>query len=442
MGFLPCYNPRASAMGLPLFDTWDKREQMRFFLCLLITLNTPLLADGNWSQFRGPTGDGHAGGELPLKWGETDNIVWKTSIHDLGWSSPVIWKNQVWLTTALKNGRRLFAVCVDRESGKIIHDIHIFDVEKPQRVAAINSYASPTPVIEEGRVFVHYGTYGTACLDSGTGDILWTRRDLNCDHEAAAGPGGSIFLVGNLLVMNVDGRDVQYVVALDKVTGKNVWKTKRSVDYSEVAVNQRKAYCTPTLIPWENRKQLVSPAAKAVIAYDPSNGKELWKVRHRGWSIAPRPVYGHGMVFVIMDHDRPELWAIKPGGTGDVTESHIAWKQKRGMPPRSSPLLVDDLIFVVNHDGIASCLEARKGTLVWKKRLDGDYSASLLHAGGRIYFFNENAVCTVIKAARQYEILANNALGNERLMASPAAAGNSLFVRTEKHLYRIEGPSQ
>ena len=148
------------------------------------------------------------------------------------------------------------------------------------------------------------------------------------------------------------------------------------------------------------------------------------------------------MVFVIMDHDRPELWAIKPGGTGDVTESHIAWKQKRGMPPRSSPLLVDDLIFVVNHDGIASCLEARKGTLVWKKRLGGDYSASLLHAGGRIYFFNENAVCTVIKAARQYEILANNALGNERLMASPAAAGNSLFVRTEKHLYRSEGPSQ
>jgi outer membrane protein assembly factor BamB len=240
--------------------------------------------------------------------------------------------------------------------------------------------------------------------------------------------------------MNVDGRDVQYVIALDKTTGKTVWKTKRSADYSKVPVNQRKAYCTPTLIPWKNQKQLVSPAAKAVIAYDPTNGKELWKVLHRGWSIAPRPIFGHGMVFVIMDHDRPELWAIKPNGKGDVTESHIAWKQKRGMPPRSSPLLVEDLIFVVNHDGIATCLEASTGAMVWKNRLKGDYSASLIQAGGRIYFFNEDSACTVIQAGREYKVLANNPLGNERLMASPAAAGNSLFVRTERHLYRIKAP--
>ena len=415
---------------------------MRLMFCILMVAAASLSAEDQWSQFRGPTGDGHASGELPLKWGEKKNVVWKTEIHDRGWSSPVIWQNCVWLTTALDNGRKLFAVCLDRESGKIIHDIHIFDVKKPQRVAAINSYASPTPAIEEGRVYVHYGTYGTACLDSATGGTLWTRRDLNCDHEAAAGPGGSIFLVGDLLVMNVDGRDVQYVIALDKTTGKDVWKTKRSADYSAVPVNQRKAYCTPTLISWRDRKQLVSPAAKAVISYDPASGKELWRVRHRGWSVAPRPIFGHGMVFVIMDHDRPELWAIKPDGKGDVTESHIVWKQKRGMPPRSSPLLVDDLVFVVNHDGIASCIEAKTGEPVWKKRLDGDYSASLFQAGGRIYFFNEDAACTVVKASRKYEILAKNALADERLMASPAAAGNSLFVRTEKHLYRIEDPSR
>ena len=416
---------------------------MKTLLAFLCLLSAPLLpAQDNWSQFRGSTSDGHARGDLPLSWNEKVNIAWKAKVHDRGWSSPVIWKNQVWLTTALENGRKLFAVCLDRKSGKVIHDLHIFDVKKPQRVAAINSYASPTPAIENNRVYLHYGTYGTACLDTSTGRTIWTRRDLNCDHEAAAGPGGSIFLMDKLLVMNVDGRDVQYVIALDKATGKDVWKTARSADYSKVPVNQRKAYCTPTLIPWKGGHQLVSPAAKAVVSYDPANGKELWKVLHRGWSIAPRPIFGHGLAFVIMDHDRPELWAIRPGGKGDVTESHIAWKQKRGMPARSSPVLVDDLIFAVNHDGIASCLDARTGAVLWKNRLKGDYSASLLHAGGRIYFFNENAACTVIRAARQYEILANNSLGGERLMASPAAAGNSLFVRTEKHLYRIERSSR
>jgi len=406
------------------------------FLCLLTTSLLP--AQDNWSQFRGPTTDGHALGDLPLGWNKKTNIAWKAEVHDRGWSSPVIWKNQVWLTTALKNGRKLFAVCLDRQSGKVIHDLHIFDVKKPQRIAAINSYASPTPAIEENRAYLHYGTYGTACLDTSTGRTIWTRRDLNCDHEDAAGPGGSIFLMGDLLIMNVDGRDVQYVIALDKATGKDVWKTTRSADYSKVPVNQRKAYCTPTLIPWKGGHQLVSPAAQAVISYDPASGKELWKVLHRGWSLAPRPVFGHGLAYVIMDHDRPELWAIRPNGKGDVTESHIAWKQKRGMPSRSSPLLVGDLIFVVNHDGIATCLDAKTGSMIWKNRLKGDYSASLLQARGRIYFFNEDSTCTIVRAARKYEILGTNSLDGERLMASPAAAGNSLYVRTEGHLYRIE----
>ena len=410
---------------------------MRVILTLLMVLNGSLMAQDNWSQFRGPTTDGHARGNLPLSWNEETNIAWKTKVHDLGWSSPVIWENQVWLTTAFKSGHRLFAVCLDRESGKILHDLHVFDVKEPQRVAAINSYASPTPAIENNRIYLHYGTYGTACLDTATGRTVWTRRDLKCDHEEGAGPGGSIALSGDLVVINMDGRDVQYVIALDKATGKDVWKTPRSADYSAVRPNQRKSYCTPTLIPWKDSHQLVSPGAKAVISYDLNTGKELWKVRHRGWSIAPRPVFGHGMAFVMMDHDHPELWAIRPDGKGDVTESHIIWKQKRGMSARSSPLLVDDLIFVVNQEGIASCLDARTGAVVWKNRLPGDYSASPLYAGGRIYFFNEDSVCTIVRAARKYEILGTSSLDGETLMASPSAAGNSLFVRTEQHLYCI-----
>ena len=212
------------------------------FLLVAASVSSSLLANDDWCQFRGPDGDGHArAGDLPLMWNEKEHIVWKTPIHDRGWSSPVIWSNQVWMTTATSDGHRLFAVCVDRNTGKIIHSTHVFDVERPVPIAADNSYASPTPVIEEGRVYVHYGTYGTGCLDSATGSVVWTRRDLNCDHEVGAGPGSSPCLVGNFFVVHVDGRDVQYVIALDKTTGTTVWKTARSVDYSQTPVNQRKA---------------------------------------------------------------------------------------------------------------------------------------------------------------------------------------------------------
>ncbi len=399
-------------------------------------------AVGNWPEFRGPRGDGHADSEgLPLRWSETENLVWKTRIHGRGWSSPVIWDDQVWVTTATADGHRTFAVCVDRDSGDIVHDIHVFDVERPQRIAAGNTYATPTPVVEERRVYVHYGTYGTACLDTATGSIVWTRRDLNCDHESGAGPGSSPFLVGDLFVVNVDGRDVQYVVALDKATGTTVWRTDRSVDYSRVPVNQRKAFSMPLVIPRQSGTQLVSPGGKALIAYDPARGNELWKVRHRGFSVAPRPVFGHGLIFALIDHDRPELWAIRPDGDGDVTDSHVAWRLTRGMPSRSSPLLKDDLLFVVSKIGVASCLDARTGDIVWKARIQGNYSASPICAGSRIYFFNENAVGTVIRSSREFESLAVNPLAPEQLMASPAVAARSIFVRTEKHLYRIEEPS-
>lgn len=409
-------------------------------LLVAVSASSSLPADDNWWQFRGPTGDGHAQAtDLPLKWNEEEHVVWKTPIHDSGWSSPVIWGHQVWMTTATRDGHRLFAVCVDRDSGKVIHDIHVFDVEQPEPIAADNTYASPTPVIEEGRVYVHYGTYGTACLDSATGRIVWARRDLKCNHEA--GPGSSPFLMGNLFIVNVDGRDVQYVIALDKATGKTVWKTNRSVDYSKTPVNQRKAYCMPVLMPRGSGTQLVSPGAKAVFAYDPATGDELWKVRHRGWSIAPRPVFGLGLLYVLMDHDHPELWALRPDGSGDVTDSHVVWRVTRGMPPRSSPLLVDDLLFLINHHGIAFCLEANSGEIVWQERLEGNCSASPIYANDRIYFFNENAATMVIKPSRKFEVLAVNRLAEEELMASPAVAGKSLFIRTEKHLYRIEDSS-
>ncbi len=417
---------------------------MRTAWCVVMALSAAgaASADDDWRQFRGPTGEGHIRSErLPLTWSESQNVVWKTAIHDRGWSSPVVCGNQVWMTTATPEGHKLFAVCVDRATGKIVHDVHVFDVEQPQPIAAENSYATPTPAIEPGRVYVHYGTYGTACLDKATGDILWTRRDLNCDHEVGAGPCSSPFLSGNLLIMQVDARDVQYVIALDASSGKTVWRTDRSFDLAAVPVHKRKAFTMPLLVPRGAGRQLVSPGGQAVYGYDPLTGKELWQIRHNGFSCVPRPVYGHGLVFFVTDQDNPELWAIRPDGTGDVTDSHVAWKETRGVPSRSSPVLVDDLLYFVSHQGVLSCLEAKTGEVVWKERMEGMCSASLLHAPGRIYLFNENAACTVIRPGRKLEVLAVNRLDEQPLMASPAVAGDSLFIRTERRLYRVDEPS-
>jgi outer membrane protein assembly factor BamB len=413
---------------------------MKGFILLLTTVASCLIIEANeqWSQFRGHYGNGIIKSKsTPINWSENTNIDWKTPIHDRGWSSPVIWNDQIWMTTATKDGNKMYAICVNKLSGKIEHDIHVFDVKSPQAITNENTYASPTPVVEEGRVYVHFGTYGTACISTKDGQILWKRRDLNCDHEIGAGPASSPFIYNNFLIFNVDGRDVQYVIALNKKTGETAWKTNRSVDFSGVQVNQRKAYGTPFIIPRGNSNQMVSIGAKGVYSYDPENGKELWKAEHRGWSIAPRPVYGEGLVFTMIDRDRPEMWAINPNGSGDITETHIEWKETKRMPPRASPIIIKGLLFVVDRNGYISCIEAKTGKPIWQKRMKGRFSASPILANNLIYFFNEDTVCTIIKPTRELEIVAENKLSDEKLMATPAFDENSIYIRTEKKLTRI-----
>ena len=409
----------------------------RTLLIVVLALLTRCATAGdNWPQFRGPTGDGASDAVgLPLTWSETENIVWKTPIHDRGWSSPVIWGGQIWLTTATEDGKRLFAVCVDRDSGAVTHDVRVFDVAEPESIATVNSYASPTSVIEEGRVYVHFGTYGTACLDTRTGRTLWARRDLNCDHHM--GPGASLALHGDLVIFTVDGCDVQYVAALDKRTGKTAWKTDRTVDLSHVHHMTRKCYGTPTVYNWGGRAEMIAPASRALFAYDPHSGKELWKIRHGGWSITPRPIYRDGLLYVVTDFEHPELWAVKPGGDGERNEEAVAWRLRRGAPSTPSFLLVGGNVLFVNDDGIGVCLDAKTGDVVWRERLAGNFSASPIDADGRAYFFSHDAVATVIEPGRRYVRLAENRLDGE-MRASPAVAGKSLFLRTKTHLYRIE----
>jgi len=402
-------------------------------------------ANCDWPQFRGPAGDGQSSATgLPLKWSETNNVKWKTAISGKAWSSPVVCGDQIWMTAAPEEGTRLSALCVDRNTGKIIHNLKLFDVVLPQYCHPFNSYASPTPVIEDGRVYVTFGSPGTACLDAKTGKVLWQRRDFVCNHFRGA--GSSPILHQNLLIMNFDGSDHQFIVALDKNTGKNVWRSNRSVDYQDVGPDGlpqaegdfRKAFSTPHIAELEGKPVLLSSGAKAHYAYDPLTGEELWHVEERGQhSASSRPLAGNGLVFFQTGWSKGQLLAVRPGGKGVVTDSHVVWRAKRGVPNKPSLILKDGLLFMVDDGGFATCLEAATGKEVWQERIGGSYSASPVCSGNRIYFCSEDGKTVVIEASRQYKLLAENKLDGG-FMASPAIAGNALYLRTKTHLYCIQ----
>ncbi len=408
---------------------------MRFIASLLL-LASPLVAGDTWPEFRGPTADGHAHARgLPLTWSDTDNVVWKTPIHGRAWSCPVIWEDRIWMTTATEDGKVLSAVCLDRESGRVLHDFKVFDLPQPPEIHKFNSYSSPTPAIEAGRVYLSWGSYGIACLDSGTADLLWSRRDLECDHYR--GPGASPILFEDLLIQHYDGFDDQYVVALDKRTGDTVWRTPRPENFGTDNGDYKKAFATPIVIEVDGRRQLISPCSKGAFAYDPRTGTELWRIRYEGFSTACRPLYVHGLVFISTGFSKSEMIAVKPTGSGDVTDTHIVWRETKTMPSKPSPLIVGGRMFTIHDQGVATCLDARTGESVWQDRVGGNFSASPLFAEGRIYLFGEDGKTTVIAADGEYRVLAENQLP-DGIMASPAVVGQSLFLRTATHLYRLE----
>ncbi len=394
---------------------------------------------GRWTEFRGPSGTGHSPSSgLPREWSESKNVVWKTRIHGRGWSSPVVLGQHIWLTTATREGHELSVIALDRDSGRVLHDILLFKVEKPEDTQRFNSFASPTPVIEDGRVYVHFGSYGTASLDTRTGKTLWARRDLPCNHWR--GPGSSPILHGELLIVHFDGYDLQYAVALDKKTGRSVWKADRTHDFGTDDGDMKKAYSTPVLIDAGGRQQLVSPAAKAVLSLDPTTGRELWRVRYASHSSAARPLFAHGLLYVGSGRGPSELLAIRPDGQGDVTDTHVAWKALRGIGSSPSPLLVGDLIYTVSDKGgVVTCLEAKTGAEVWQQRTGAAaHTASPLFANGAVYFFAEDGSGVTLEPGREYREAGRASLGEGGVMATPAIAGKAIFLRTESHLYRLE----
>jgi outer membrane protein assembly factor BamB len=388
-----------------------------------------------WSQFRGPNGQGQSTATgLPVHFSEREGIAWKQAIPGRGWSSPVILGDAAWLTTADRDGHSLRAVSVELEGGRVRRNVEVFAPEQPVPLNPKNSHASPTPVVEPGRVYVHFGAMGTACLDSERGTVLWRNTDLVIDHKE--GPGSSPILFEKLLIVNCDGQDEQYVVALDKTTGRPVWKTSRSAPL-RANPDFRKAYSTPVLIRVGGRPQLVSTGADQVNAYDPRTGRELWRVRYTGFSNVPVPLVDSRRVYVVTDFSRPALWAIRTDGRGDVTDSHVEWKLARLVGASASGIVAEGRIYLVTDQGVASCIEAASGRPLWQHRLGGTFSASIVLLGGRLYLCSEQGKISVVEPGDQFRLLAANQLDG-RILSTPAPAGRALLVRTEKHLYRVE----
>ncbi len=434
-------------------------------LTLVLALSAPASASP-WPQFRGPAGDGIAPAEgVPVQFSENEGLRWKTELPGRGWSSPVFDGKTLWMTTAVEvfpteeektrilkesgEEEKTFAqrqvatrielsvIGVDYESGAIVRTVPLTAVENPQAIHALNSFASPTPFLEEGVLYAHFGAFGTYAVNVGDGKILWNSK---IDLEHGVGPGSSPLVHRGQLILICDGVDRQFVTALDCQTGKTVWTTERPAMRAAKG-DQKKSYNTPIVIKGADEKeQLICMGAQWLVSYEPETGKEIWRLDHGdGFSVVPRPVYSPktDLIYLSTGFGKPELLAVRPDGHGDITGSDkIVWREPKRIPARPSPILIGDELYVIADGGIASCFDARTGTLHWTERVDGNYSASPLFADGHLYFCSQEGVVTVLKPGKTFQVMARNQLDGT-LMASPLAFDGSLVIRSGTAIYRF-----
>lgn len=399
---------------------------LEVLVCLLA------LTPGDWPQFRGANSDGHVvGTATPMEWSDSKNVVWKVPVAGLGWSSPVVVDGKIFLTTAVPRdgGLSLRAIALDSTTGKPIWDREVRAIEKAPAIHTKNSHASPTPIVRDGAVFVHFGTLGTARLAVADGAIQWLCTEL--DYPPLHGSGGSPVLHEGKLAIVCDGSKNPFVTAVDAETGKVAWRSPRSV-----TARISHSFVTPAVTVIDGKAQVLAPGPDHFAAYELSSGKELWRVLAPGWSVVPQPTLGHGLVIYNHDYDNPELMAVKLGGQGDVTASHVVWRSKRAAPSTPTPLLVGDELYFVSDKGIASCVNAKTGEQHWMERLGGNFSASPLLVNGRVLFLNETGAATWVKAGQKFEVLGKNEVPG-RTFATPAFVGNAMYLRTDEHLYKF-----
>ena len=418
-----------------------------FQILLSIGYAEPTLKD-QWPEFRGPNGNGIVVGKrgLPTIWSEEKNIAWKTKIDGKAWSSPVVWDDQIWITNSSADGKLMEGICINKKDGKIKYRLSLFKNETVEPLGNnVNSYGSPSPVIEKDAVYIHFGSYGTTAIDTNSGKEIWKRRDLECRHFR--GPGSSPIIFQDMLILTMDGVDFQYVIALDKKTGKTKWKTERSTEWDDVEPDGkirgdgdlRKAYTTPTFLKVSGKTIMISPGAKSCFAYNPINGKELWNITYSGYSNASRTVIYKDNAIINSGYGKPHLISVKidPSAAGDISGTHINWDIFKRVPKRSSPIIVGDQLYMTTDEGILTCLDAKTGESNWSDRMPGHYSASPIFADGKLYFFSEMGHCYVIAPGGDYNLISKNKL-DSGFMASPAISGKAIYARSKTHLYRIE----
>jgi outer membrane protein assembly factor BamB len=404
-----------------------------------LVLSPSSFSSSAWPEFRGPTKDGHSDAtRLPLEWSPEKNVVWKTPLPGKAWSSPIVAGGRIYLTNAVAakdesdphDARSLRVLALDAANGKVVWDTEVFVIADPSGSGGHhkNSFASPTPVFDNGMIYAHFGHFGTACVDAG-GKVMWRTQELA--YKPVHGNGGCPVVVDDLLIFNADAQENPFIAALDKATGKLRWRVPRESD-----AKKKFSFCTPLLIEVGGARQLITPGSNVVSALNPGDGSEIWRVRYEGYSVVPRPVYAQGLVFLSTGFDRPVALAIRPDGKGDVTDSHVAWKMEKQVSHTPSMLVVGDDLFMVADKGLVTCADAKTGAVHWQERVAGPCSASPLYAGGRIYIQDEKGAGYVIKAARQLELLATNDLG-EPTLASYAVSGENLIIRTQGAVYCI-----
>ena len=418
-------------------------------LLILATMSAEASDRLNWPARTGPglnsliPADDAAG--LPNEWSEEPslNIAWKLDLEGFGHSVPVIGFGKVWLTAATKDGKQQFIYCIEQSTGKILHHKLMYENAEPEPLKnEVNTYASPSCTLEKDAVYVHFGTYGTARLNPETAEVVWERKDIKCRHFR--GPGSSPIIWKDHLILTFDGIDAQFVMALDKNTGKTVWRTDRTTDYGDLDENGqpklegdlRKAYSTPGYVDVNGKTHLISIGSRAGFAYDALTGEELWTIRHDDFNASSPPMFFEGHAILNTGSRGSNLLSVRLDETtrGDVSQSHVVWNRDKGNSDLSAPILIGDRIFSVLNNGVVNCVDVKTGEEIWKDRIEGTFTASPIAGDGRIYFCNEEGDCYVVEASDSFKLISKNHL-SEGMRASPSAADGHLFLRTFTRLY-------
>jgi len=418
------------------------RATIRFVSCLslLLAVCDPISAE-NWMRFRGPNGQSVSGERnLPVKWSADENIVWKTSIPGNGWSSPIVYRQHIFLTTATEDGVSCRVICVNRDDGSIAWNTEVHRQQAGSKRRQ-NSYATPTPVTDGERVYAVFYD-GTVVAVDYSGKPIWKNREVK--FFSLHGLGASPVLAHGQLIMPFDGSSADekrlgwkvpwknaVILSLDAAKGSVRWKGRRG--------ESRVGHVTPILI--DNGTQLVSAGGDRVQGFHAHTGKRIWSIYSQGEGVTPSPVVGDGLIFTSSGFEAPTIRAIRLGGKGDITKTHIAWEQKKGVPALASPLYVAPYLYTITRDNILHCIEASTGKIVWLKRLTGVHSASPVYADGRIYVLSEDGVTIVLRPGPRYNEVARNSVG-ETCLASMAVSQSHFYIRSSKHLFCIGTSSE